>query len=134
MADRLSQPFLRLELKCKPVSWNSIVSSHWRKYKQLKDEMVLFTSEALHRALKDKKLEPIVYPVDIVVHAKWKGRRVHDIENIFVKPVNDFLIMRGILEGDDIRFVKSMTFSGKIDAKEDGLIFEIWNGNKDMIE
>lgn len=101
----------------RPVSWNKIATSHWRVYKKYKDLL----AQATWIACKQANVKPIKGPVKIDVVAHWKDKRVHDVSNIFIKSCEDQLVKDGIIEGDDCSIVKSVTFSGLLAQKEEGL-------------
>lgn len=106
---------------CKPVSWNKIASAHWRTYKRLKDE----TARATYYAVKESKIKPFAGPVDLTVTAYWKTKRIHDVDNICIKSALDILVKTKILQGDDMRYVSSVTLKGKNGCKEEGLFIQI---------
>lgn len=104
-------------LETKPVSWNQIATSHWRKYKKYKDEL----AEHTFYTIKKQGIESCVFPVEILVEVSWKDKRKRDVDNIFIKPILDTLVRENILKDDNCEYVRSVYYTGKIGEEREGI-------------
>jgi Holliday junction resolvase RusA-like endonuclease len=115
-----------LKIELKPISWNVLArKNHW-KYTEIFNEWKMATLAALNRWERGHgKVGLIEVPVNARYHASWKANRRHDIDSLCIKPVQDFLVERGILADDDLKHVKMVSFTGETGAVEDCLYVRI---------
>lgn len=114
--------FQSFTIKEKPLSWNTVARKHYRVYQKLFNAWKQYT----FYAVKEAGIEKIQsYPVSISVHCRWKQKRVHDIDSILYKPIQDQLVSMGILTDDSLQFVDSVAYTGEIGAKNDEMIVTI---------
>ncbi len=110
-------------------TWNSIYSSpHWStRAKQVNEMKKLGYHLALAERNKQKK--EIVFPfknkvnLDFEIH--YKDNRRRDIDNAFIKPFLDSLVLVGILKDDNTRYIKKITLRMKVGQLEDKVIINI---------
>lgn len=95
----------RLSVPIKVESWNTIATAHWRVYSRKKDE----AKQATEYALLPSPLQPIAGQVTIEIDAYYADNRRHDLDNLFVKPILDVLVERGIIKDDNAKIVRSLT-------------------------
>jgi hypothetical protein len=91
------------------VSWNTLLRKHFRVVSKSFEELKWATMVALA----GQRVKPVKSEgVHLIFEAHWKGKRIHDCDNVCVKPIIDTLVDRGIIPRDDTRFVKSVTLRG----------------------
>lgn len=61
----------------------------------------------------------------ITFTAYFTGKRKHDPDNLYVKPMMDALVQAGILKDDNNEIVKSVTLKVVTEAPEDCVVIEI---------
>lgn len=106
----------------KPISWNVLLRKHYWTVKKVFDEW----KKATRWAVKEGKVRAVsVYPVQIMVEAHWKQKRVHDIDGLVFKPILDALVNCGILKADNLNHVAEVVHRGKIGQEQDQLIITI---------
>lgn len=112
---------MQIVIPIKPISWNAIACKHFRVYSKIMNSWRWFTLEALSKVKKEK----FTYPVSIHFHAKWKMKKVHDIDDLYGKAVVDQLVASGFLVDDSLEYVRSVTYTGEIGADKDEMIVTI---------
>lgn len=85
----------------KPVSWNRIATLHYRKYQELRDEVMLLTMAATN-----PDTPPMLQPVWITITAY--NSKPLDADNVAAKLYIDALRKRGLLLDDDPRYVRGV--------------------------
>jgi Holliday junction resolvase RusA-like endonuclease len=110
-----TQTFL---MERKPSSHNEIFRKHYRTVQKICDA---WKQEAFYAVAFHKIKVVGSYPVHLTFHGLWRTKARRDADNIYVKPVIDQLVSIGILKDDDIAHVASVTLSGEVGYKEDGL-------------
>ena len=104
---------ISFSLDLRATSWNTLArKSHW-VYTQVFDEW----KQATWAAIVENKIQPIKGPVDITVTAFFNDKRAHDSDNICIKPLLDQLVTDGILEGDHLDIVRSVTLKARRGSK-----------------
>lgn len=104
-------------LKCESV--NTIYNLHHftrNNKKRAIQELVFY--EALKQRKKFKK-------VRLVFTAYFKGKRLHDPDNLYVKPMIDGLVAAGIIVDDNNTVVESVTLKVVTGEKTDFVEIEI---------
>lgn len=114
---------IELRLKLKPISWNVLSRKHYRAYMRVFWDWKMATNVAIRESSATKKV--VSFPVDILVHARWRQKRRHDIDSLVVKPIIDQIVSSGILPDDSIKFVRSVSFTGETGAEWDEMIIKI---------
>jgi len=108
------------------ASWNELNRSiHWRARANFRDELYILTNKALRESLKGKKVERFDGSVDMRIEAHFKGSNRRDPDNLYVKPIQDALVFRGVLKDDSGKYVASLTLSVKTKMQEDQVIVTI---------
>lgn len=107
----------RIIIPWAPASWN-VTRNRW-KYCDIKDMWAMGINTW---AGKDKPTARYDFPVRLIFEASWKGRRKHDVDNMFVKPIIDGLVRIGFFKGDDTEFIPEVVLRGKTGCKKDGLV------------
>jgi len=110
-----------ITIPLKPISWNKIATKSYWVYSNLSNEWKKATMSALTKVKKEK----FTVPVSIHMHARWKMKKVHDIDDLFGKAIVDQLVTDGILKDDSLEYVKSVTYTGETGADKDEIIVEI---------
>jgi hypothetical protein len=99
------------------VSWNQLARKNRWTYVKIFNDMKLQTFLALKTY--GRSLPKFTEPVSIVVNAKRKAKRQFDADNICAKSILDMLVDEHVLQGDDLRYVKSVTLTGEIGCERD---------------
>lgn len=105
------------KLKCSSV--NTVYAMHHRaRHEHKKDIQKLAYYEALqHRKHFDT--------ARITFTAHFKGKRKHDPDNLYVKPMMDALVHARVIDDDNNEVVQSVTLKVVTGAKEDFVEIEI---------
>lgn len=102
----------------KPVSWNTIAAKNRWAYMSIKDEWL----RASNWAIKQAKLRPVTqFPIEIHIEASWKGKRSHDLDNIYMKATIDALKKAGIIPDDSLAYVQKICITGQSNQPHDQL-------------
>ncbi len=115
----MSRSFI-IPIKCVP--WNQVATKSYWVYSKIGNDMKLATLYAL----KASKL-PVVshYPVTMHYHIKWKQKRRHDLDSLFLKHANDQIVASGILIDDSLEYVSKVIYTGETGADRDEIIVTI---------
>lgn len=66
------------------------------------------------------------YPVDIMITAYYKSKAKRDSGNVSNKELIDGLVLAGIIEDDNTRFVRRVTTQALIGQKENKVMMEVY--------
>lgn len=99
-------------------SWNEIACKHWRVYKAAADE----AKQATWVALNNYGIKPCTGPVELHVHAKWRGNRRRDIDAVYAKGIVDQMVTDKILPDDNLNIVTSVLYTGETGANKNEVI------------
>lgn len=113
-------PYLaHFTIPLKPITWNALVGRNRWTYKKIKDLWQANTRYAILEA----KMAPVNgFKVEIGIHAHWKQKRRHDIDDLYGKGILDQLVYSGILEDDSLEYVTKVTYTGKTGCKKDEMV------------
>lgn len=105
-------------LKCSSV--NEIYNLHHfaRSERKRKVQQLVY-----YEALKTKRHR--LEKCRLIFTAYFKGKRKHDPDNLYVKPMIDALILAGIIEDDNSNIVQSVTLQCVTEAEEEKVVIEI---------
>jgi len=106
--------------KCLSTNKN-YAGQHWSKRHKKAKEI----QELVWGLCKEQSLKPVKnYPVDIVVTAYYKSKVLRDSGNVDTKLI-DGLVLAGVIEDDNVNFVRMVTTQAIIGKKENKVIVEI---------
>ncbi|RMD70161.1 MAG: hypothetical protein D6822_04540 [Cyanobacteria bacterium J149] len=80
--------------------------------------------EVIGWLLKTGDFKPFYRPVEIIITANFKDKRLHDPDNLCSKVIIDPLVTHGILKDDNWQYVKSVTTKVVV-GTEDKIILEV---------
>ncbi|MFA6018494.1 MAG: RusA family crossover junction endodeoxyribonuclease [Patescibacteria group bacterium] len=112
---------MKFVIPLKPESWNNIVGKNRWVYQKIKDT---WERETFY-AIKAARLKPQNGPCRVIFTARYKERRRHDLDNIFVKKTMDCMVKQGIFPDDNLTIVMEVIFHGQVGCERDELIVEI---------
>lgn len=107
-------------IQTKAIPWNQLVrKNHWtvsRIFNELR--------EATHYA--SLSIPPMLGPLELSFHFKWKEQRRHDLDSVCVKPIIDQLVDDGLIIGDDdLTHVIKVSFTGEVGAAKDEIVVSL---------
>lgn len=114
--------FQSFTIRAKAISWNKLCTAHWRVYSRTANEWKYLTIEAIQKA----KIAPCtVFPIEVSIHCKWKAKRVHDIDSVYIKFLCDQLKASKIIPDDSLEYIDRVAFSGETGCKKDEVIITL---------
>lgn len=105
----------------KPESWNKLARKSYWTYKRVFEAWHALTWQALTEA----DIRKAEGAVRLVVTARWKGNRHHDLDNILLKPVIDTMVKFGVFPDDRLKNIPEITLRGLTNQEEDSLQIDL---------
>lgn len=116
---------LTVRIPLKPISWNVLARKHYWEYVRTFDEWKRAV-RASAGAMRDGAEErPLIFPVKVTFHCRWKQKRRHDVDSVVAKPVLDELVAMGILPDDSLAYVREASFTGEVGADADEMVVTV---------
>lgn len=104
-----------LIINAKADSWNVVARKHYRTYMRVCSYWKDLTVEAIQEC-KIKRVKN--YPVRMVIHCRFETNRARDIDSLYVKSIIDTLVKSKVLEGDSLKYLNQVLFSGELNTKQ----------------
>jgi Holliday junction resolvase RusA-like endonuclease len=118
---------ISVQMKC--PSWNEMQSAHYRRRgnqrDDMKEEVYASVIEQFH-GKHGRIAKTFVFPVRVLVEARYKGRMRHDPDNLYVKPILDALVDMGILPDDNGEVIKYLVLTARNGMESDEVVIRIF--------
>jgi Holliday junction resolvase RusA-like endonuclease len=115
---------LKIPIKC--PSWNEFNNRrvHWAVHKKKREEIMNAVGYAIYENENWKNIS-FSQKVNIEIEAHFKNSNRRDPDNLYIKPILDFLVKRGILEDDSGKYINSIKYKVKTKQQENCILLTI---------
>lgn len=105
--------------KC--LSWNDMQRVHWALRAEEKKVLQRMVYAQAYNLRKSK----VSVPAIVKIEAHFEGKKIHDPDNLFVKPVLDGLVKAGIFEDDNGKIIDWVCLKTEIEMPKNKIIILI---------